>query len=343
MGVIIIESQECYGSELLKFKMTSSIVISIIVLSFLLIKSADLVIVAIRRLSKNQKTKLFTISALILAVGTSFPELFVGITSALEGNPQVSLGTVTGSNIANISLVAGLTAFVVGRITVSGNYIKREVWIALVAGLLPTVLLFDSTLSRVDGFILLAVYLAYASSFFRLRFLQIGKEQAEEGFIYRFIRKFSHLDGERKKELGRLFIGIALMLFSADIIVRLATHLGETSGVPPFIIGLIVVAIGTSLPELAFSFRSIREHEPSMFFGNLLGSTIANSTLVLGLVAIIAPIHVIAVNKYFYAATAFFVVFITFWFFIRSKHKLQRWEGAVLILLYIGFIVAVIS
>lgn len=311
----------------------------IIFFSFLLIKSAEFVIVAIRRLSHGTKAKAFKISAIVLAIGTSLPELSVGITSALEGNPQLSLGDVTGSNIANIALVGGLTAIIVGKIRVRGGYIKREVFISLIAGTLPIVFLLDKNLSRVDGLILLAIYGAYASSFFRARFEQIAQEQEQESFIYRFSRRFNNISSKKKKELGRLFVGIALMLFSADAIVRLAMHLAESFQIPTLLIGLVVVAIGTSLPELAFSLKSLEEHEPSMFFGNLLGSTIANSTLVIGLVAVIHPIRITAVNTYFFAAITFIVVFLSFWYFIRTKHRLDRWEGGALLLMYVVFLV----
>ncbi len=320
--------------------MIPSIVVSILILSLVLIKSADMVIIAIRRLSKTTHTKVFALSAIILAIGTSFPELFVGITSALEGTPIVSLGDVTGSNIANIALVGGLTALFVGKVRVHSEYLRRDVVVALVAGILPLVLLLDQKLSRVDGLILLTIYLAYATSFFRHRFIQIGREQQEEGFVYRFVRKFNHISSQKRKELGRLFVGVALMLFSADIIVRLASYLASYANIPNFVVGLVLVAIGTSAPEFAFSLRSLEEHEPSMFFGNLLGSTIANSTLVIGVVAMIHPIEVVAVNKYFVAVVAFLTVFISFWYFIRTKHRLDRWEAAMLFILYISFIIA---
>lgn len=320
--------------------MIPSIIVSIIFLSLVLIKSADMVVVAIRRLSRQTHTRAFAISAIILALGTSFPELSVGITSALEGTPILSLGDITGSNIANIALVGGLTALVAGRVRVYGEYLRRDVWMALVAGMLPAVLLLDKQLSRVDGLILIAVYLAYATSFFRERFIQIGKEQQEESFIYRFLRKFNHIAAAKKRELGRLFVGITLLLFSADAIVRLARHLASFANIPNFVVGLVLLAVSTSLPEFAFSLRSLEEHEPSMFFGNLLGSTIANSTLVIGVVSVIHPFEVVATHQYLVAVVAFIIVFLSFWYFIRTKHRLDRWEAGFLLFLYIAFIVA---
>jgi len=319
--------------------MVPALIILLIAFSLLLIKSADLLVVSLRRLSRQTKTGVFALSALLLALGTSFPELFVGITSAIEKAPNLSLGVVLGSNIANISLVAGLTAFITGRVVVQGDFLKRDVLIAFIAGILPILLVLDGKLGRVDGLILMAAYGAYATSLFRGRYLEIAGAHKKESFVYRFVRQFNHINSKKTKEFGRLFIGIALLLFSADMIVKLSTKLATIADIPIFVIGLIVIAVGTSLPELAFSFRSLKDHEPSMFFGNLLGSTIANSTLVVGATSFIHPIEVKALEEYIFAAITFIVVFLSYWLFIRTKHRLDRWEAALLVLFYVFFVV----
>jgi len=321
--------------------MIFGLIIAIGLLSLVLIKSADMVIVAIRRLSRETHTSAFTISAVVLALGTSLPELFVGITSALEGSPNLSFGVVLGSNIANIALIGALTAFVVGGIAVNSSKLTNDVWIAFLAGILPVILASDKVLNRVDALILISVYLGYATGFFRQRFHQIAKEQSEgKGFVYRFFRRFSHVDSVKTKELGRLFMGLALLLASSDAIVKLSTTLATQAQIPVFLVGLFVIAIGTSLPELAFSIRSVSEHEPSMFFGNLLGSTIANSTLIIGITALIHPMNVVAFDEYLTAVIAFIAVFIAFWLFIKSKHRLERVEAGFLLLFYLGFVLA---
>lgn len=311
----------------------------LVVFSFVLIKAAEWVIVALRRIARKTHTGVFAISAIILAIGTSLPELFVGITSAIEKSPNIALGVVLGSNIANTALVTGLIAVVVGRINIHGDYLKRDVFLALVAGLLPLALLADGTLGRIDGLILLSAYAAYASSFFKSRFTEIAHEHTKESFFFRFWRQINHIDFNVTKEYGRLFVGVGLLLFSGEMIVRNAQGLATSLGVPIFVIGLVVLAIGTSLPELAFSLRSVEDGQPSMFFGNLLGSTIANSTLIVGVTSVIAPIEVVAFGDYAKAVLAFVVVFLCFWAFIRSKHRLERWEGALLILFYLIFVV----
>ena len=102
--------------------------------------------------------------------------------------------------------------------------------------------------------------------------------------------------------------------------------------------GLIILAIGTSLPELVFSLKSIKSGEPKMFFGNLLGSTIANSTLIVGLTAVISPITISSFGDYRNAIISFIIIFIAFWLFIRTKHRLDRVEGLILVLMYLVFI-----
>ncbi|MFZ5932727.1 MAG: sodium:calcium antiporter [Patescibacteria group bacterium] len=318
--------------------MIFGLIIAIYLLALVLIKSADHVVFALRHLTKSAGGA-FTISALLLALATSFPELFVGITSALAGSPNLSFGNVIGANIANISLVAGIAGLLVGRVNVHGEFLRRDVWVALGAGVLPLIFILDGSLSRVDGLALLAIYGAYASSFFKRRFLEIGEEIREGAFVHRFFRTIKHIDGNKTKEAARLFLGIAALLLSANLIVKVAEKLAELTNLPVFLVGLILLSLGTTLPELGFSVRSLEDKEPTMFFGNLLGSLIANSTLVVGLAAVISPIKTVVLEEYFFAAVTFLIVFLVFWFFIRSKLKLERWEALVLVLIYLVFVV----
>ena len=223
--------------------MIPGLIILLFFFSFLLIQAANILVVALQHISRHSKAGVFALSAIILALGTSFPELFVAVTSALENAPHLSLGLIIGSNIANISLVAGLAAFIVGRVNVHGQFLKRDIWIALIAGILPVILIFDGSLSRVDGLILLTVYAAYATSFFKARFMEIAQEHKKESFWLRLLRKSNILDSSRQKDFGRFFLGIALLLLSADIIVRIAKTLAITAHNPVIVVGLIILAI----------------------------------------------------------------------------------------------------
>lgn len=313
--------------------------IKLIFFSILLIKSAEWVVVSLRRISKKSKIGVFAVSAIILAVGTSLPEMFVSITSALEGIPNVSLGVVLGSNIANTALITGFVAIFLGKINVHGEYLKRDVFIALLAGLFPLALLADGVLGRVDGLILLFCYAAYVAGIFKDKFAEITDDYSKGSFFYKFLREFNHIDFDITKEYAKLFLSLGTLLFSSQVIIKASENIASTLNISIFVMSLIFLSVGTSLPELVFSIKSIKGGEPKMFFGNLLGSTIANSALIIGLASVITPIHINSFLEYRNATIAFFVIFISFWMFIRTKHRLDRWEAVVLVIQYLIFIV----
>jgi cation:H+ antiporter len=308
------------------------------IFSFALIKSAEMVVISLKRISRKTKTGAFALSAIVIALGTSLPELFVGITAALEGTPTLSLGNVIGANIANISLVAGISAIFVKSINISNKFFKKDVAIAAISSFAPLLLILDKRLDRIDGLILLSIYGLYATSLFKARYREIALSHIDEDYFHRLIRRIPILDGHQRQNYARLFLGIATLLMSADVIVKLAELIAQASDAPLFLIGLIVISLGTTLPELAFSFKSLKDHEPSMFLGNLLGSIIANSTFILGIVALIQPIEITFLNDYLLASFSFSFIFLVFWYFIKSNHKLVRLEAAFLILLYLTFV-----
>lgn len=310
----------------------------ILLFSFLLVKATDILVVNLKALSRQSRIGQFAISSFLLALATSLPELVVGITAALEKEPNLALGNVLGSNIADLSLVIGGAALIGGTVAVRGIFLRQDVFYAFLAGAAPMLLLFDKRLGRIDGLILLALYGFYNVLILKERQQQLAeaRDGKEESLVRRLMRRLSHKG--TKKELGWLFLGIALLLFSADMIVRIAGKMAIILNLPLLLIGLFLIAVGTSLPELAFELRAVREKEPGMVFGDLLGSVVANGTLIIGLVALITPIRIQAFNEYLLATMAFVVIFAVFYLFIRTKHKLERWEGAILLGIYLVFI-----
>jgi len=266
------------------------------------------------------------------------PEFFVGITAALAGKPSLSLGNVIGANIANLSLVIGGAALIGGVVAVQGTFLRRDVFYAFLAACAPMVLLFDKVLSRIDGIVLLILYGFYQVVVFSE---QTGKmEEPQQGFVTRLLRKLNQPSPRRvKKELGWIFLGVALLLFSADVLVRSAVRVAINFNIPLFLIGLLMVAVGTTLPELVFGIKAVRERQPGMVFGNLLGSIVANGTLIIGLVALISPVRIQAFGEYLLATMTFVIIFGLFYFFVRTKHRLDRWEGAVLLVVWIFFVI----
>ena len=314
--------------------------LGIIVFSLLLIKATDILVTNLKNLAESTRLGEFAITSFLLALATSLPELFVGVTSALEGKPNLSLGNIIGSNIANVSLVIGGAALLGGGVIVRGIFLRRDVFYAFLAGAAPMLLLFDKALGRVDGLILLTLYGFYNVWVFAERAEQIAEARdgrKGESFVRLLLRRLNHQG--TTKQLGWTFLGIALLLFSADALVRIASKMAIAFNVPLLIIGLFLVAIGTSLPELVFELKAIRRKETEMVFGDLLGSIVANGTLIIGLTSLISPVRIGAFDEYLLATMAFVFIFCLFYLFIRTKKRLERWEGAVLLAAYLLFVV----
>jgi len=302
--------------------------------AFLLVKATDILIVNFSALSLKTKLGKFALTSLILGLTTSLPELFVGLSSAFSNQPILSLGNIIGANIANLSLVLGGAALVVGLINIKEGFIRRDIFYAFLAASAPMILLSDKFLSRVDGLILLVFYVFYQIVIFSERRKGLAKEKVN--IVKRFLRKISQK--ETKKEIVWIFIGIILLLISANILVILASKLAIAFNLPLFLVGLLIIAAGTTLPELVFSIKTLKEGQKEMFFGNLLGSIVTNGTLVIGLVALISPFRIQNFSDYLLATMAFLIIFGILFFFIKTKQKLERWEGVALLLIYLLFI-----
>ena len=305
-------------------------------LCLVLIKATDILIINFKAISAKTRLRQFALTGLILGLATSLPELFVGLSAAFEGKSVLSLGNIMGANIANLSLVIGGAALIGGVLKVHGSFLRRDVFYAFLAAASPMVLLSDKVLSRIDGLILLTLYLFYQITVFSEQADQGEKKEDED--CRRLLRKFSYpAKGAFKKELAWIFFAVALLLFSADALVKVSVKLALAFNLPLLLIGLLVVAIGTTLPELVFSIEALRNKQSNMVLGNLLGSIVANGTLVVGLVVLISPITISNSQSYLVSTMAFLLIFTLFYLFVRSKKRLDHWEGALLLIVYFLF------
>ncbi len=308
----------------------------ILFFSFVLVKATDILIINFKSLSARSKISKFALTGLVLGLATSLPELFVGLSSAFEGKTILSLGNIIGANIANLSLVIGGAALISGAVMVRGDFIRRDVFYAFLAATAPMVLLFDKTLSRIDGLILLFLYIFYQIVIFsEKRYKQVGKNN-QASMTVRLIRKLNQQ--KVKRELAWILLGIILLLFSADILVRVSIQMALIFNFPLLLVGLLMVSLGTTLPELVFSIRALNNKQQTMVFGNLLGSIVANGTLVIGLATLISPLTIQSLPNYLMATMSFVLIFGIFYLFIKTKHRLDRWEGLLLFIIYILFI-----
>lgn len=302
--------------------------------SFLLIKSTEILILALNRLCQSSKISHFGLANFLMGLTTSLPEFFIAIVSALEKNSHLSLGNILGANIANLSLVAGGAALVAGSIGISGDFYLKDVLYVFSSGILPLLLLLDNKLTQVEGLFLLLIYGVY--NYTLLKPKGIGKIRLESG-TRRFLRRIN--SRKEESQLAWFFLGAALLIFSADGLVKSAVLVAQNFQVPLLLVGLFLVSVGTTLPELSFEIYAARKKQVGMVFGNLMGSIIANSTLILGLAALINPIKLNGnFEVYFLATFIFLLVFSLFWLFVRTKRKLERWEAVILLLVYFVFI-----
>lgn len=310
--------------------------ILIFLLCFVLIKATDILVVNFIALSQKTRLRKFALTGLILGLATSLPEFFVGLSAAIEGKPILSLGNIIGANIANLSLVVGGAALLGGTVLVHGDFLRRDSFYAFLAAASPMLLLTDKVLSRLDGFILLALYVFYQIVVFTEHPGHLQKDKEEKPG--RLLRRFNYSSKTKYKEIGWIFLGIALLLFAADALVKIAVNLAMAFNLPLLLIGLLIVAVGTTLPELVFEIEASRNRQSSMFLGNLLGSIVANGTLIIGLVALISPFRIQTLESYLLSTISFLLIFVIFYFFIRTKHRLDRWEGGLLLLIYLIFV-----
>jgi cation:H+ antiporter len=310
----------------------------LVVFGYLLIKATSHLVDELRKLAQITRLGKFGLTAFLLAFATSLPEFIVGISAALEGRPELSLGNVIGSNIADISFVMGGVAIVGGSISVLGEFLKRDLFSTFLAGALPLLLLVDGRITRIDGVVLLAVYVWFTYTVLSKKTAEMAKYQ-ETGLplMHRVFLRLNHK--EVRHHFLHLISWVIVLIISADMLVKISIAFANLLGIPVILIGLFFLALGTSLPEFAFELRAMRSHETAMVFGDLLGSVVANSTLILGITAIIKPIILDGgFTPYLMATIAFVVVFSMFWIFTSTKQTLERWEGVLLLMVYLLFV-----
>ena len=259
----------------------------------------------------------------VVAMGTSMPEFCVSLVSAIKGTPDLAVGNVVGSNIFNTLLIVGMAA-VVAPITILRSTVKKDVPFALLSSVLLLLFCFDGSLSRTDAAILFGVFIVFM--YVTLR----GAKSA------------TNIDEGQKKNYSMmksvlfLLLGLACLIFGSNIFVDGAVKIARTLGVSDAVIGLTIVAGGTSLPELATSVVSAKKGQSGIAIGNVLGSNVFNILFILGITGLITPMQIEGITSV--DLTMMILSVLLLWLFSFTKYTLSRCEGAVLIVLFIGYI-----
>lgn len=279
-------------------------------------------------LARRMNVPEIIIGLTIVAAGTSAPELFVSLVSALKGTSGMAIGNVVGSNTMNAMLIVGCAAMV-APMTISKSTVRKDIPFAVFASVLLPLLALDSFLGRIDGVILLAGFAAFM--YYTLS--QVKGRKAEPATEIKTINPWM--------SAFFVFLGLALLVIGSNIFVDSASRVAYSLGISEGVVGLTIVAGGTSLPELATSVVAARKGQSAIAIGNVIGSNVFNILMILGLTATISPMQIQGITMVDFSLMFGSVVLV--WLFSRTKYTVERWEGALLVggyLVYLGWLLS---
>lgn len=323
-------------------------IVAIVVGLVLLVWSADWFVDGAVGVAHFFGMSTFLIGMVIVGFGTSAPEMVVSVLSALNDTPQLALGNAYGSNIANIALILGVTALII-PVVVQKQAMSRDIPILIAMTVLTVFLLIDGNVSRMDGIVLLLAFVAIMAFNIMSELRQKRKRKKSAAA--------DDLDSEygsaEKVSIVRssllLLMGLLLLIVSSRMLVWGAVNVAQALGVSDLLIGLTIVAVGTSLPELASSIAAARRGENDLAVGNVIGSNIFNTLVVVGLASVIAPIQaadpeVMSRDVPIMSALTLLLFLMSFPFLKRKRKKggqfgFGRIGGALLLSLYVAYLV----
>ena len=295
----------------------------------LLIKGADFFVEGSASIARKLRVPSLIAGMTIVAMGTSLPECSVSINASLTGENSLAVSNVLGSNIFNLMVVCGVCALFAPLIVKAQTRNRDITFSILCAILLGALGYFGMELGRVDGWIFLVIFLLFLFYMVMsaLRARAAGQGAEDEGEEYAIIPVWKSI----------LFIvgGAAAIAFGGDFVVKSASKIATDFGMSPTLVGLTICAIGTSLPELVTSVVAARKKQVDMALGNVIGSNIFNILFVLGISTAISPIAVITEN--IVDVVLLILMSLIVWIFTWTKERVNRAEGACMVLLYIGY------
>ena len=307
-------------------------ILLIIVGVALVLWGADRLTEGASALARRMNVPEIVIGLTIVAAGTSAPELFVSLVSALKGTPDMAVGNVVGSNIFNALLIVGCAAMVAPMV-ISKSTVKKDMPFAVGAALLLLVACIDTwsvhlrgnVISRLDGLLLLAGFAVFMVYTFKAAMNSQPTGEGEEPVVQMGVWK------------GVLFVAVGLgcLIFGSNLFVDSASAVARGLDISEGVIGLTIVAGGTSLPELATSVVAARKGQSAIAIGNVIGSNVFNVLLILGLTATISPMQIQGITLVDLSVMMLSVLMV--WGFSYTKYTVARWEGALLTLVFLAY------
>jgi len=305
----------------------------LLIACLILVRSGTLIVQLLSRIAQYLQISEFIVAFILMAFATDIPEMMIGITSALNGTPELALGNIIGANIIKLTLILGSLALVADGLYIESKIMRREAFFACLISVLPLILILDKNLSRFDGLILILALFIYLGGLLeeKKKFTRTFVQEVIEN--HKFIR-FKNFFKNLFKFLG----GIILLMSSAYFVVVLSLKVAHSLDLSVFIIGLFIIALGTDLPEIVFGFRALRLNHESMIVGNLIGAVAINSTLILGLVSLIHPIKIAEVSMIFTGVIFILLTLFLFYVFAQTRERISRSEAMILIVVYMLFL-----
>lgn len=279
-------------------------------------------------LARRMSVPEIVIGLTIVAAGTSAPELFVSLVSALKGTPDMAVGNVVGSNTMNAMLIVGCAALV-APMTITRSTVRKDIPFSVAASVLLMCMVIDGSLSVINGILLLLGFAAFM--YYTLSQAKTGAAEpvAELKTVSPWLSAFFVL------------LGLALLVIGSNVFVDSASRVAYALGLSEGVVGLTIVAGGTSLPELATSVVAARKGQSAIAIGNVIGSNVFNILLILGLTSTISPMQIQGITMVDLSMMLGSVVLV--WLFSRTKYTVERWEGAVLVVGYIAYLAWLLS
>lgn len=274
------------------------------------------------------------VGMLVVGFGTSAPEMVVSMMAAMDGNSPLALGNALGSNIVNITLILGMTA-IIAPIAVHSNIIRKELPILLIITLVVGLMLWNHDISTMEAWLLLGGFL-----FLICWSIWQAIKGKNDSLDKEFSEEISQQNMPLKRAIFWLVLGLLLLIASSRVLVWGAVEIATQLGVSDLLIGLTIVALGTSLPELAASIAAARKGEHDIAVGNVVGSNMFNSLAVIGIAGTIEPISNIGAEVFWRDWTSMLIATLILLFtalFWGKNKTITRWEGVILLLCYVTY------
>lgn len=297
-------------------------IFAIVTFSLLLGQFTQKIIYHLNCFCRHSGVQRFAAAAILISLATSLPELTIAVSSSLRGLSSLAFGNALGANMINLSVVTGITAFLAHRLFFNHSTHPQKLIPPLFCAFLPFVFAFNGVISRIEGIILILLYLVYIRSLI-LKTSPSTPLQSVRFFTPKTIR-----------HLLAIFLWISLLLLTSQFIIHFAKTLSSELGLSLTFIGIFIISFGTTLPELFFNLKAVKSGSPSLATANIVGSCITNAAFIVGLSALIHPITFTDLHQLFLLASEYFFILVLFTFFAITQKYLEIWEAIILVVVF---------